>query len=106
MVASAYATVTQMPVHAHAETRDRTGDLQIFSLTLSQLSYSRLELLAPRRSFSSVGGWAGAHLECENGVGSTTLAGLEPAIFRMIQRPVKAPESRLMPYPLGHRVLV
>ena len=24
---------------AHAETRDRTGDLQIFSLTLSQLSY-------------------------------------------------------------------
>ena len=23
----------------HAETRDRTGDLQIFSLTLSQLSY-------------------------------------------------------------------
>ena len=27
----------------HAETRDRTGDLQIFSLTLSQLSY--LDLL-------------------------------------------------------------
>ena len=24
----------------HAETRDRTGDLQIFSLTLSRLSYS------------------------------------------------------------------
>ena len=24
----------------YAETRDRTGDLQIFSLTLSQLSYS------------------------------------------------------------------
>ena len=23
----------------HAETRDRTGDIQIFSLTLSQLSY-------------------------------------------------------------------
>ena len=39
MVASAYATVAQMRVHTHAETRDRTGDLQIFSLTLSQLSY-------------------------------------------------------------------
>ena len=26
----------------HAETRDRTGDLQIFSLTLSQLSYRGL----------------------------------------------------------------
>ena len=25
--------------HANAETQDRTGDLQIFSLTLSQLSY-------------------------------------------------------------------
>ena len=24
---------------SHAETRDRSGDLQIFSLTLSQLSY-------------------------------------------------------------------
>ena len=28
----------------HAETRDRTGDLQIFSLTLSQLSYRGLFL--------------------------------------------------------------
>ena len=28
---------------SHAETRDRTGDLQIFSLTLSQLSYRGLE---------------------------------------------------------------
>ena len=26
-------------LHKIAETRDRTGDLQIFSLTLSQLSY-------------------------------------------------------------------
>ena len=31
----------------HAETRDRTGDLQIFSLTLSQLSYRGLIELAP-----------------------------------------------------------
>ena len=29
-----------------AETRDRTGDLQIFSLTLSQLSYRGLSTLA------------------------------------------------------------
>ena len=29
---------------SHAETRDRTGDLQIFSLTLSQLSYRGLEM--------------------------------------------------------------
>ena len=28
----------------HAKTRDRTGDLQIFSLTLSQLSYRGLQL--------------------------------------------------------------
>ena len=27
------------PTIEYAETRDRTGDLQIFSLTLSQLSY-------------------------------------------------------------------
>ena len=91
----------------HPESSQGPSDIcNLYSQMLYQLSYSRLELLAPRRSFSSVGGWAGAHLECENGVGSTTLAGLEPAIFRMIQRPVKAPESRLMPYPLGHRVLV
>ena len=32
--------------HAHAETRDRTGDLQIFSLTLSQLSYRGSDALA------------------------------------------------------------
>jgi hypothetical protein len=29
---------------ANAETRDRTGDLQIFSLTLSQLSYRGFEI--------------------------------------------------------------
>ena len=28
-----------METKSYAETRDRTGDLQIFSLTLSQLSY-------------------------------------------------------------------
>ena len=49
---------------------------------------------------------AGAQLECANGVRSTTLAGLEPAIFHLIQQPVKAVESRQMPYPLGHRVFV
>ena len=38
-----------------AATRDRTGDLQIFSLTLSQLSYSgyagwmRMRMMGPRR---------------------------------------------------------
>lgn len=34
-----------------AETRDRTGDLQIFSLTLSQLSYRGL-LMVVARSFA------------------------------------------------------
>ena len=32
-------TPDSMHQHEYAETRDRTGDLQIFSLTLSQLSY-------------------------------------------------------------------
>ena len=34
---------------SHAETRDRTGDLQIFSLTLSQLSYRGLILILKER---------------------------------------------------------
>ena len=34
---------TLAPLTNNAETRDRTGDLQIFSLTLSQLSYRGLE---------------------------------------------------------------
>ena len=33
------APILQRIEMQHAETRDRTGDLQIFSLTLSQLSY-------------------------------------------------------------------
>ena len=33
------ADVAPSNVTTYAETRDRTGDLQIFSLTLSQLSY-------------------------------------------------------------------
>ena len=37
------------PDRQHAETRDRAGDLQIFSLTLSQLSY-RGSALPPRLS--------------------------------------------------------
>ena len=32
---------------ANAVTQDRTGDLQIFSLTLSQLSYRGLGAIAP-----------------------------------------------------------
>ena len=31
----------------HAETRDRTGDLQIFSLMLAQQSFRGLNILAP-----------------------------------------------------------
>ena len=34
----------------NAETRDRTGDLQIFSLTLSQLSYRGSAMLPPNAS--------------------------------------------------------
>ena len=37
---------------SHAETRDRTGDLQIFSLTLSQLSYRGLETRPRNRCHS------------------------------------------------------
>ena len=33
------AIIQSVNMKKHAETRDRTGDLQIFSLTLSQLSY-------------------------------------------------------------------
>ena len=36
---STKSTPDSMHQHEYAETRDRTGDLQIFSLTLSQLSY-------------------------------------------------------------------
>ena len=43
----------------NAETRDRTGDLQIFSLTLSQLSYRGFEIF--ESVFCAVGAvlWAG-----------------------------------------------
>jgi hypothetical protein len=35
-----------------AETRDRTGDLQIFSLTLSQLSYRGFDIVAGGQQFA------------------------------------------------------
>ena len=35
----------------NAETRDRTGDLQIFSLTLSQLSYRGLDIFFRQRIY-------------------------------------------------------
>ena len=35
-----FASANISEIKENAETRDRTGDLQIFSLTLSQLSYS------------------------------------------------------------------
>ena len=34
---------------AHAATRDRTGDLQIFSVTLSQLSYRGIHIAGPAK---------------------------------------------------------
>ena len=41
---SSHAPVALVYVKNHAETRDRTGDLQVFGLTLSQLSYRGLDL--------------------------------------------------------------
>ena len=63
-----------------AATRDRTGDLQIFSLMLSQLSYSGFFLFhspVDKRLSTAVQSLANseAHLS------ATSLAGLEPAIF-------------------------
>ena len=43
-----------------AETRDRIGDLQIFSLTLSQLSYRGHEICAAVLRHCHRGGWIGA----------------------------------------------
>ena len=88
----------------HPESSQGPSDIcNLYSQMLYQLSYSRLELLAPRRALRSVGGWArlplhariwGVHLECGTGVPGTTLAGLEPAIFRVIRRPVRGPREQ------------
>ena len=44
------------------------------------------------------------HFECAADEHRTTLAGLEPAIFSCDPTSVKATGSRLMLYPLGHKV--
>ena len=51
---------------SYAETRDRTGDLQIFSLTLSQLSYRGIDFgswfpCATSRSSAGGGGVGGGN---------------------------------------------
>ena len=48
-IANRYAFTQQLQ---NAETRDRTGDLQIFGLTLSQLSYRGLASVANIRRLS------------------------------------------------------
>ena len=61
-----------------AETRDRTGDLQIFSLTLSQLSY-RGHIISVTTDMLIIGGvWRVLQHQASVIV---ILAGLEPAIF-------------------------
>ena len=48
-----------------AETRDRTGDLQIFSLTLSQLSYRGMFAWRVPMIFSKPDPWAGWQVPSE-----------------------------------------
>ena len=43
----------------NAETRDRTGDLQIFSLTLSQLSYRGFEIAESDVGLAGGALWSG-----------------------------------------------
>ena len=43
----------------HAETRDRTGDLHLFSLTLSQLSYRGFEIAESDVGLAGGALWSG-----------------------------------------------
>ena len=74
----------------HPESSQGPSDIcNLYSQMLYQLSYSRLEVFAPRLPSKRL-----AHLECEAAFHCATLAGLEPAIFSFrFQRPEGSPRK-------------
>ena len=78
-----------------AETRDRTGDLQIFSLTLSQLSYRGIDIfMLQGRPFQRGLFWFNTRSHCDTSLSETQgaefLSLLLGLIFGLYRNP-KAP---------------